>query len=82
MLRGVDEGVIGVSADRRITVFNREAKRLLGFAIDADLVGPPLTELQLPGQEESALPDALGRLLTMPPTRSPRRWNWWSVPAC
>jgi two-component system CitB family sensor kinase len=71
VLRGVDEGVIGVSADRRITVFNREAKRLLGFAIDADLVGRPLAGLQLPDLAESGLPDALGHLLDAADPQSP-----------
>lgn len=48
VLRGVDEGVIGVSADRRITVFNREAKRLLGLEIDTEMVGLPLDKASLP----------------------------------
>ena len=48
VLRGVDEGVIGVSADRRITVFNREAKRLLGMDIAAEIVGLPLDKASLP----------------------------------
>ncbi|SDQ78774.1 two-component system, CitB family, sensor kinase [Arthrobacter crystallopoietes] len=48
VLRGVDEGVIGVSADRRITVFNREAKRLLGLDIGTEIVGLPLDKASLP----------------------------------
>nr|WP_188538610.1 sensor histidine kinase [Kocuria dechangensis] len=48
VLRGVDEGVIGVSADHRITVFNREAGRLLGVADPTALVGTPLAEAGLP----------------------------------
>ncbi|TJY69107.1 histidine kinase [Arthrobacter sp. CAU 1506] len=76
VLRGVDEGVIGVSAERRITVFNREAKRLLGFTIDAELVGLPLEQLQLPGpgksrSEESGLPEALRHLLDAADPQSP-----------
>ncbi|MFH5880484.1 ATP-binding protein [Arthrobacter sp. NA-172] len=31
VLQGVDDGVIGISADGRITVFNAAARRLLGF---------------------------------------------------
>ncbi|MFT4470200.1 ATP-binding protein [Arthrobacter sulfonylureivorans] len=81
VLRGVDEGVIGVSAERRITVFNREAKRLLGFTIDAELVGLPLEQLQLPGpgkaryeearSAESGLPEALRHLLDAADPQSP-----------
>nr|WP_043847797.1 ATP-binding protein [Arthrobacter crystallopoietes] len=63
VLRGVDEGVIGVSADRKITVFNREAKRLLGFDIAADLVGRPLAE--------AGLPDSFDRLLAAADPQSP-----------
>lgn len=55
VLRGVDDGVIGVSADRRITVFNRKAKQLLGLDIGADLVGLPL--------DRAGLPPAAGTLL-------------------
>ncbi|NKX53167.1 sensor histidine kinase [Arthrobacter mobilis] len=55
VLRGVDDGVVGVSADRRITVFNRKAKQLLGLDIAADLVGLPL--------EQAGLPAAAGALL-------------------
>ncbi|MCW2134698.1 two-component system, CitB family, sensor kinase [Arthrobacter sp. VKM Ac-2550] len=57
VLRGVDEGVIGVSADRRITVFNREAKRLLGMDIATEIVGLPLDKASLP-PSFSALLDA------------------------
>ncbi|NMR31781.1 sensor histidine kinase [Crystallibacter degradans] len=57
VLRGVDEGVIGVSAERRITVFNREAKRLLGMDIATEIVGLPLDKASLP-PSFSALLDA------------------------
>jgi two-component system, CitB family, sensor kinase len=63
VLRGVDEGVIGVSQDRRITVFNREAKRLLGIPIDAELVGSPL--------DGAGLPDFLAALLPAADPQSP-----------
>lgn len=49
VLRGVDEGVIGVSPEHRITVMNEEAGRLLGVADPARLVGTPLAEAGLPG---------------------------------
>ena len=39
VLQGVDDGVIGVSADGRISVFNAAAQRLLG---QPDLAGTPL----------------------------------------
>ena len=39
VLQGVDEGVIGVSADGRISVFNAAAQRLLG---QPDLAGQRL----------------------------------------
>ncbi|WP_035749084.1 sensor histidine kinase [Arthrobacter sp. 35W] len=55
VLRGVDEGVIGVSAGQRITVFNREAKRLLGLDAATEMVG---TEL-----ESAPLSDSLAALL-------------------
>ncbi|MCG2620722.1 sensor histidine kinase [Arthrobacter sp. I2-34] len=55
VLRGVDDGVVGISADGRITVFNRKAKQLLGLDIAADLVGLPL--------EQAGLPPAAGTLL-------------------
>ena len=48
VLRGVDEGVIGVSADRRITVVNAEARRLLGLRATDDVVGRLLSEAGLP----------------------------------
>ncbi len=35
MLQGVDDGVIGVSADGRISVFNAAARRLLGPSPDS-----------------------------------------------
>ena len=38
VLQGVDDGVIGISADGRISVFNAAAQRLLG---QPDLAGPP-----------------------------------------
>ncbi|WP_424347293.1 ATP-binding protein [Kocuria sp. CH-021] len=48
VLRGVDEGVIGVSPEHRITVVNAEAARLLGVAEPSRLVGTPLAEAGLP----------------------------------
>ncbi|MGX5360194.1 ATP-binding protein [Kocuria sp. KH4] len=48
VLRGVDEGVIGISPAHRITVVNEEAGRLLGIADPAGLVGAPLAEAGLP----------------------------------
>lgn len=49
VLRGVDEGVIGVSPAGLITVVNREAGRLLGLDDPSRLVGTPLAEAGLPG---------------------------------
>lgn len=48
VLRGVDEGVIGVSPGHRITVVNAEAGRLLGLPEPSRLVGRPLAEAGLP----------------------------------
>ncbi|MFI7496061.1 ATP-binding protein [Kocuria sp. M4R2S49] len=48
VLRGVDEGVIGVSPEHRITVVNAEAGRLLDVAEPSRLVGTPLAEAGLP----------------------------------
>lgn len=48
VLRGVDEGVIGVSGDGRITVLNQEARRLLALRPDDDVVGCLLSEAGLP----------------------------------
>lgn len=48
VLRGVDEGVIGVSADGKITVINAEARKMLGIAAEENLVGRPLDEAGLP----------------------------------
>lgn len=47
VLRGVDEGVIGVSAQGRITVINDEARTMLGLEGE-DLVGRPLREVGAP----------------------------------
>ncbi|MEX5294725.1 sensor histidine kinase [Kocuria sp. CPCC 205268] len=58
VLRGVDEGVIGVSPDRRITVVNREAGRLLGVADPARLVGLPLDAAGLPESVPALLAEA------------------------
>ncbi|MFI7483742.1 ATP-binding protein [Kocuria sp. M1R5S2] len=63
VLRGVDEGVIGVSAQHRITVFNREAGRLLGVAEPTRLVGLPL--------ETAGLPDCVPALLAAATPASP-----------
>lgn len=58
VLRGVDDGVVGVSADGRITVFNRKAKQLLGLDIAADLVGLPLEQAGLPPAAAALLAEA------------------------
>lgn len=56
VLQGVDDGVIGVSADGRISVFNAAAQRLLG---QPDLAGTLWTDAPVPGQLKSlTLPDA------------------------
>ncbi|MDP9905314.1 sensor histidine kinase [Arthrobacter bambusae] len=41
VLQGVDDGVIGISADGRITVFNAAARRLLGMPEGAGTPGSP-----------------------------------------
>ncbi|BAS13273.1 sensor protein CitS [Arthrobacter sp. Hiyo8] len=41
VLQGVDDGVIGISADDRITVFNAAARRLLGMPEGAGTPGSP-----------------------------------------
>ncbi|XAS65072.1 sensor histidine kinase [Micrococcaceae bacterium Sec5.8] len=45
VLQGVDDGVIGVAADGRISVFNSAARRLLGRP---DLTGTPWAEAEVP----------------------------------
>lgn len=56
VLQGVDDGVIGVSADGRISVFNAAAQRLLG---QSDLTGGLWVDAPVPGQLKSlTLPDA------------------------
>ncbi len=56
VLQGVDDGVIGVSADGRISVFNAAAQRLLG---QPDLAGSLWADAPVPGQLKSlTLPDA------------------------
>ncbi|WP_309106965.1 sensor histidine kinase [Arthrobacter sp.] len=47
VLQGVDEGVIGISGDGRISVFNTAAQRLLDCD---DLTGTPWTRAPLPAQ--------------------------------
>ncbi len=47
VLQGVDDGVIGVSADGRISVFNAAARRLLD---GRDLAGTPWATAPVPGQ--------------------------------
>ena len=64
VLQGVDEGVIGVSADGRISVFNAAAQRLLG---QPDLAGTPWEQAPVPEQLQG--PDPAGR------GRSRRRRN-------
>jgi two-component system CitB family sensor kinase len=62
VLRGVDDGVIGVSAEQKITVFNREARRLLDLPAGVDVVGRNLGEAPLPvalaGLLELATPES------------------------
>ncbi|POH74821.1 sensor histidine kinase [Arthrobacter glacialis] len=48
VLRGVDEGVIGVSENGTITVFNQGARRLLAPDSTADFGGIPLNQSGLP----------------------------------
>ncbi len=50
VLQGVDDGVVGVSADGRITVFNAAAQRLLGLA---DLAGTRWEDAPVPDQLKS-----------------------------
>ena len=47
VLQGVDDGVIGVAADGRISVFNSAAQRLLG---QPDLTGTPWADAPVPAQ--------------------------------
>ncbi|MFE4543151.1 ATP-binding protein [Arthrobacter sp. NPDC056727] len=56
VLEGVDEGVIGISADGRISVFNAGAQRLLG---QTDLSGLLWQDAPVPAQLKAlTLPDA------------------------
>ncbi|WP_200890969.1 sensor histidine kinase [Arthrobacter sp. SPG23] len=56
VLQGVDDGVIGVSADGRISVFNAAAQRLLDRP---DLAGTPWKQAPVPEQLKAlTLPDA------------------------
>ncbi|MEZ2391304.1 ATP-binding protein [bacterium RCC_150] len=51
VLQGVDDGVIGIAADGRITVFNAAARRLLGIAEDGHvLTGTNWAEAAVPEQ--------------------------------
>ena len=50
VLQGVDDGVIGVSADGRISVFNAAAQRLLNLP---DLAGTPWEDAPVPHQLKS-----------------------------
>ncbi|MDR6416183.1 ATP-binding protein [Pseudarthrobacter sulfonivorans] len=47
VLQGVDDGVVGVSADGRISVFNAAAQRLLDLP---DLAGTPWADAPVPGR--------------------------------
>ncbi|WP_260982590.1 sensor histidine kinase [Arthrobacter sp. U41] len=47
VLQGVDDGVIGIAADGRISVFNAAARRLLG---QPDLTGTPWAGAPVPAQ--------------------------------
>jgi two-component system CitB family sensor kinase len=56
VLEGVDEGVVGISADGRISVFNAAAQRLLG---QPDLAGQLWQEAPVPARLRAlTLPDA------------------------
>ncbi|MEK0157318.1 sensor histidine kinase [Arthrobacter oryzae] len=56
VLQGVDDGVIGISADGRISVFNAAAQRLLGRP---DLAGTPWQHAPVPEQLKALTrPDA------------------------
>jgi len=56
VLQGVDDGVIGVSAEGRISVFNAAAQRLLG---QPDLAGTPWEQAPVPEQLKALTqPDA------------------------
>jgi two-component system CitB family sensor kinase len=56
VLEGVDEGVVGISADGRISVFNAAAQRLLG---QPDLAGQLWQEAPVPARLKAlTLPDA------------------------
>jgi two-component system CitB family sensor kinase len=50
VLQGVDDGVIGVSADGRVTVFNAAAQQLLGLS---DLAGNRWADAPVPDQLKS-----------------------------
>jgi PAS domain-containing protein/anti-sigma regulatory factor (Ser/Thr protein kinase) len=54
-LHGIREGVVGFDAQRRVTVVNDEARRLLGLPEDAELEGRPLTGLGLEREVTEAL---------------------------
>jgi two-component system CitB family sensor kinase len=59
VLQGVDDGVVGVSADGRISVFNAAAQRLLGLP---DLTGTPWDKAPVPEQLKALTrPDAAER---------------------
>lgn len=56
VLEGVDEGVVGISADGRISVFNAGAQRLLG---QPDLAGQLWQDAPVPARlKDLTLPDA------------------------
>ncbi len=57
MLHGIREGVITVDRDRRVTLVNDEARRLIGLGSGA--VGRPVGELVAPGRLRDLLTGAL-----------------------
>ncbi|MCZ9881485.1 sensor histidine kinase [Arthrobacter sp. B2a2-09] len=72
VLQGVDDGVIGISADGRITVFNAAATRLLGMPEASGAPGSPATAGATDGHvltgtdwERAAVPAQL-KALTQP----------------
>jgi len=67
VLQGVDDGVIGVSADGRVSVFNAAAQRLLGLP---DLSGTRWEDAPVPEQLKSLTRPATGAAVPAPGTGS------------
>ena len=77
VLQGVDDGVIGVSADGRISVFNAAAQRLLG---QPDLAGHAMGAGACPGTAEGSSPGRT-RPRRTPSKSLPVAGYWWPAPA-